>query len=215
MFVRCDVSDEDEICRAFDQTVSSYGHVDIVVANVGGSSGRELLVDMSLDMWNSAIQRNLTSTFLCFRAGAQHMIERGRAGALLAISSAASVQASPRAAHYAAAKSGLGGLVRSVAHELAPYRIRCNALVPGFTAVERMAVGDLPKDRADQINASIPAGRWGTPEEVAQAALFLCDPSLSYHTGVELRADGGLTVMASQEAAAATWDAAADFFAPR
>ncbi len=96
---------------------------------------------------------------------------------------------------YAAAKAGLGGLVRSIAAELAPHHIRCNLLVPGFTENERLQPGTIDGALDREVVASIPAGRWGTPADVGAAAVYLGDPSLPYHTGAEVVVDGAYSVM--------------------
>jgi NAD(P)-dependent dehydrogenase (short-subunit alcohol dehydrogenase family) len=206
--VRCDATDEDEVRHAFADTVEQLGEPDIVVANVGVPAVRRRIVDRSLDEWDSTLRGNLTSTFLCFREAARRMIAREAGGSLIAVSSDAAHQASPFIHDYAAAKCGLTGLVRALAHELAPARIRCNVLVPGFTDSERMDRSAMAPRRVQEIMAAIPAARFGLPADLAAAAVYLADPTLSYQTGSELVVDGGLAIMAAQNAAAAAWDAA-------
>jgi NAD(P)-dependent dehydrogenase (short-subunit alcohol dehydrogenase family) len=206
--IPCDATDEQEIRRGLAETIERLGALDIFVANVGVRTPHRSLVDRSLEEWEWTIRGNLTSTFLCFREAAVRMIARGAGGSLIAVSSDAAYQASPVLQDYAAAKSGLLGLVRSVAHDLAPAGIRCNALVPGFTDTERIDQSTMPPHRVHQIEASIPAARFGVPADLGAAAVYLADPTLTYQTAGELIVDGGLAVMAAQNAAAAGWNAA-------
>jgi NAD(P)-dependent dehydrogenase (short-subunit alcohol dehydrogenase family) len=191
---RCDVTSESDVVQSADQVIEDFGALDIVVANAGTASNVPL-VETTLEQWDHVVRTNLTSTFLCFREGARRMVARGRGGSLVAVASIAAVHGAPTMHHYAAAKSGLGGLVRSVAVELAPYRIRANTVLPGWTAsdIHNRRQGD--SRLFDETIASIPAGRWGTPEDVGRAVLYLADPSLSYHTGAELVVDGGYSKM--------------------
>jgi NAD(P)-dependent dehydrogenase (short-subunit alcohol dehydrogenase family) len=212
--VQCDATEEDDIRRAFAETVERLGEPDIVVANVGVRGVRRPIVDRSLDEWESTVRGNLTSTFLCFREAARRMIPRDAGGSLIAVSSDASRQASPFLHDYAAAKCGLTGLVQALAHELAPARIRCNVLVPGFTDSERMDRSAMAPRRVQEIIAAIPAGRFGLPGDLAAAAVYLADPTLWYQTGTELVVDGGLAIMAAQNAATAAWQAAVEAAGP-
>jgi NAD(P)-dependent dehydrogenase (short-subunit alcohol dehydrogenase family) len=194
---RCDVGSEEDVRRAMEQTLKAFGRVDIMVANAGGTS-RSPFVETSLADWESSLRGNMTGTFLCFREGARHMIERGEGGALLAIGSVGAVQGQPELAPYCAAKAGLGGLVRALAVELAPHRIRCNVLNPGFTTNSKNDPENLSEESLRVTAAAVPVGRWAAPEEVAAAALFLADPALAFHTGATLFADGALSVMPPQ-----------------
>jgi NAD(P)-dependent dehydrogenase (short-subunit alcohol dehydrogenase family) len=192
--VACDVTDEDQGKRATAETVDQLGRIDICVANAGGSQPTPFL-KTSLDAWNQGMDANLTGTFLCFRETALRMVDHRQGGALIAVSSIASRHAAPLMHVYAAAKAGLGGLVRSIAAELAPQHIRCNALVPGFTENERLQAGTIASEFDSEVVASIPAGRWGTPADLGTAAVYLADPSLAYQTGAEVVVDGGYSIM--------------------
>ena len=190
----CDVASEDEVERATAQTVDRMGRLDICVANAG-APGHGGFLDTTLESWNRSIATNLTGTFLCFRETARRMVNGDEGGALIAVSSVAGHHAAPRMVGYGASKAGLGGLVRSVAVELAPVGIRCNLLVPGFTENERLHPDTVTTDIDTEIVASIPAGRWGTPDDIGAAAVYLADPSLPYHTGAELFVDGAYSIM--------------------
>jgi NAD(P)-dependent dehydrogenase (short-subunit alcohol dehydrogenase family) len=208
--VRCDVTVEEDVERAMDESVRVCGEPDVFVANAGLPPTRVALVDTTLDEWETSLRGNLTSTFLCFRAAARRMIARGHGGSLIAVSSAAAVQASPRIHQYAAPKAGLHALVRALAHELAPAGIRCNTLVPGFTESDHQDPSQMSPRRRAEVTSSIPAGRFGVPHDLGMAAVYLASPSLAYQTGGSLVVDGGLSIMAAQNATAAGWDASQD-----
>ena len=194
MGIWCDVCDDDGVRRATSETVQRLGRLDICVANAGRGEHVPFL-ETSLEEWNKGIATNLTGVFLCFREAARRMDAIGEGGALIAVSSVASRQAAPEMSTYASAKAGLGGLVRTVAAELAPRGIRCNALIPGFTENERHQGDSVPDSYNTEVLASIPAGRWGKPDDVGSAAVYLADPLLSYHTGAEIVVDGAYSIM--------------------
>ncbi len=191
----CDVTDEDQVAEATQATRGRLGALDIHVANAGGAVSRVPVVELDVAAWEQGLRLNLTAAFLCFRAAARVMIERASGGALVAVSSEAAVEAAPRMASYAAGKAGLGGLVRTLAVELAPHRIRCNVLVPGWTENHRLHQETAPPALVKETLAAIPAGRWGTPEDLGAAAVYLADPALAYHTGAQLAVDGGYSVI--------------------
>jgi NAD(P)-dependent dehydrogenase (short-subunit alcohol dehydrogenase family) len=193
--VGCDVTDEESIARAMARTLSDWGRIDSCVANAGGGAHHPLL-ETTLATWEQGIRLNLTAVFLTFRAAGRALVEAGRGGALVAVSSCAAVHAAPAMADYAAAKAGLGGLVRSAAVELAPHGIRVNVLMPGFTENSRLRSDTVPDSMRVETLASIPVGRWGTPDDLGRGAVFLCDPSFAFHTGTELRVDGGYSIVA-------------------
>jgi NAD(P)-dependent dehydrogenase (short-subunit alcohol dehydrogenase family) len=191
---RCDVSVEDDVARCTQETVTRFGRLDVSVANAGANSHIPFL-DTTLAQWRRGLDTNLTGAFLCFRESAKQMVDAGEGGSLIAVSSVASRHAAPMMAGYATAKAGLGGLVRSLAAELAPHRIRCNVLIPGFTENERLQADTVPAEFDIEVVSSVPAGRWGTPADLGHAAVYLADPSLSYHTGGEVIVDGAYSIM--------------------
>jgi NAD(P)-dependent dehydrogenase (short-subunit alcohol dehydrogenase family) len=192
--LRCDVADEGEVQRATEGTVEQLGRVDICVANAGKALHVPFL-DSTLSEWNDVLTTDLTGVFLCFRETARHMAARGEGGALIAVSSVASRHAAPLMHSYAAAKAGLGGLVRSIAAELAPLGIRANVLIPGFTENARLRPDTVTTEYDTEVVSSIPAGRWGTPDDIGAAAVYLADPSLAYHTGADIVVDGAYSIM--------------------
>jgi NAD(P)-dependent dehydrogenase (short-subunit alcohol dehydrogenase family) len=192
--LRCDVSEEDDVVRCTKETIARFGRLDVSVANAGAGSHIPFL-ETTLAQWRRGLDTNLSGAFLCFREAARQMVEAGEGGSLIAVSSVASRHAAPMMAGYATAKAGLGGLVRSLAAELAPYRIRCNVLIPGFTENERLQADTVPTEFDIEVVSSVPAGRWGTPDDLGQAAVYLADPTLSYHTGGEVIVDGAYSIM--------------------
>jgi NAD(P)-dependent dehydrogenase (short-subunit alcohol dehydrogenase family) len=197
---RCDVRDEAQVEQAMAGTVERFGRVDIMVANSGMTTFSRL-DKLSLRDFERVVATNLTGTFLCFRAACRHLLERRSPGSLVAVSSAAAFHAAPSMSHYSAAKAALLALVRTAATEMAPHRIRVNTLIPGWTEVERLNTESAGADLVNATVSSIPVGRWGTPDELGAAAVFLADPRFSYLTGTNLVVDGGYSSMAPYVAA--------------
>lgn len=197
---RCDVSSEPDVVAAAQETAAEFGSLDMMIANAGALPERAPVVDLETNAWEQSLRLNLTGTFLCFREAARIMIAGDVGGALVAISSEAATEAAPTIAPYAVAKAGIGGLVRTLAVELAPHRIRCNVLVPGWTENHSMSADTVDQELRRETIASIPAGRWGTPDDLGVAAVYLADPSLAYHTGSELVVDGGYAHLPSYRA---------------
>ncbi|HEY0791347.1 MAG TPA: SDR family oxidoreductase [Chthoniobacterales bacterium] len=179
---------------AFAQrAVDEYGRLDYAVANAGVLRNAAL-PDMSDDRWHDMLNVDLTGVLRTLRAGAARMTE---GGAMVAISSiAGGVYGWEEHAHYAAAKAGVLGLVRSVAVELAPREIRVNAVIPGLIETPQSLdpVNSLGPDGLQRAGKDIPWGRVGRPEEVASAIGFLTSEDSGYITGQSLIVDGGLTV---------------------
>ena len=193
MSARCDVTDEDDVARALEQTVEHFGHIDTLFANAGIMPD-SAFIDMTLAEWRSVLAVNLDGAFLSLRAAAQHLVARGDGGSLVVVSSTAALHGAPRREHYATSKAGLIGLMRSLAVELARHRIRCNALLPGWTDTDMLADARTFQKFVDNTVARTPARRWATPADFAEAAVFLADPTIGFHTGDTLVVDGGYTV---------------------
>lgn len=197
--IGADVSDEDDVARLFDEAASAFGRVDVLVANSGVQQDA-LVADMSLDDWRRVIDLNLTGQFLCMREA----VRRFRAqtgphparstGTIVAMSSVHEVIPWAGHSNYAAAKGGVRMLVRSLAQELAPERIRVNAIAPGAirTPINRQA---WDSDAAlEKLLRLIPYGRIGEPEDVARAAVWLASDAADYVTGTTLFVDGGMSL---------------------
>jgi NAD(P)-dependent dehydrogenase (short-subunit alcohol dehydrogenase family) len=189
----CDVGDEGQVGRAVEQTVAALGRIDIGVANAGFSRVKACL-DTSLEDWRRVTRVDLDGVFLSFRDIARHMVARGGGGKLIAISSIGEIFGMPRQEAYAASKGGLGSLVRSLAVELARHDIQVNAVQPGWIATEPLKPLMAWKTFNDTILHRTPARRWGTPDDVAGACVYLASDAARFHTGDTLRVDGGYSV---------------------
>lgn len=191
---RCDVSDESQVLASFASTVDALGKVDSVFANAGVSGNGSSFVDMTLEEWRRVTAVNLDGAFMTLREGARHFVERGEGGSLVAVSSTSAIHGAPNGTNYAASKTALLGLVRALAVGLARYKVRVNALLPGWTDTD-LTVGG--KANPKFLNATVsrtPLRRWADPEEFGDVAVFLADPSLIFHTGDTMTVDGGYTI---------------------
>jgi NAD(P)-dependent dehydrogenase (short-subunit alcohol dehydrogenase family) len=191
--VRCDVTREDDVHAAMARTVAELGHVDVLFANAGVNRKTPFL-KMSFAEWREVLGINLDGSFLCAQSAARHMVERGEGGSIVIVSSIVARFGAPTMQHYAATKSALVSLARSIAVELAPHRIRCNALLPGWTDTE-MSDEWLEDQRfTDIITKRTPVRRWGAPRDYAAISTYLADPTLTFHTGDVITVDGGYSI---------------------
>ncbi|MEW6307790.1 MAG: 3-oxoacyl-[acyl-carrier-protein] reductase [Bacillota bacterium] len=188
LVVQADVADPAAVQAMVDGTVEALGGIDILVNNAGVIRDG-LLVRMRPEDWDRVIAIDLTGAYLCARAAARHML-RKRFGRIINVSSVVAVTGNPGQANYCAAKAGLLGLTKALALELASRQVTVNAVAPGFIDTEMTAALGL----AGQVAARVPLGRVGTPEDVAQAIVFLASPGAEYITGQTLLVDGGLSL---------------------
>jgi 2-deoxy-D-gluconate 3-dehydrogenase len=166
------------------------GDAEILVNNAGIIRRADLL-DYSDDDWDAVIDVNLRAVFTLSRDFARRLVARGSGGRIINIVSMLSFQGGIRVPAYTAAKSGLLGLTRAMANELAPRGINVNAIAPGYMATDNtQALRDDPKRSAD-ILARIPAGRWGEPRDLAGAVVFLASEAAAYVHGAVIAVDGG------------------------
>ena len=187
--VRCEVTDTDSVNAAVAEAEALTGApVGVLVANAGITKDT-LLMRMSDDEFDAVIDTNLAGAFRCARAVSKGMI-RLRRGRMIFISSVVGLYGSPGQANYASSKAALVGLARSITRELGGRGITANVVAPGFIATDMTA--ELPEDRQKAYLASIPAGRFATPEEVAAAVTFLASPHAAYISGAVIPVDGGL-----------------------
>lgn len=191
--VRCNVADPADVAAAVAATVGELGRVDACVANAGTSGGAPFL-DLTPEQWRSMMAVNLDGAFFTLQAAARQMVAQGEGGALVAVSSTSAIHGAPVTSHYAASKTGVLGLVRSTAVALARHGIRVNALLPGWTITD-LARGGYEDDRFREATVRrTPVRRWAEPSEFRQVGAYLCDKSVTYHTGDSIVVDGGYTV---------------------
>ena len=192
--IAADVTDFAAIETLRQQTEEQLGPVDVVVAVAGGYGEPVSTVDTTADQWRFVVDANLTATFLTLKSFLPSMIER-RCGSLITISSTAGRIASNSSAAYAAAKAGIVMLTRHLANEIGKQGVRVNCLAPGAILTEHSGLQRAPEQVRQQVAALHPLGRIGTPEDVAQAALFLASDSSAWLTGLTLDVAGGRVML--------------------
>ena len=183
-----DVSQEDKAEAVIKNLVEHFGGIDILINNAGINKD-QLLIRMKPEDFDSVMNVNLRGAFLCTRYAMTHLI-RQRSGRVINMSSVVGLSGNPGQANYAAAKAGLVGLTKAVAREVASRNVTVNALAPGY--ITTAMVDELSEETQAKILERIPMGRFGTPEDVAEAVVFLCSDGASYITGQVLTIDGGM-----------------------
>ena len=190
--VEADVSDEAQVDAMFARAREVFGPIDVLVNNAGREKPFALL-DMPLEEWNAVLALNLTGPFLCARALARGLAPHA-GGVIVNVSSVHELVPWPMFSHYCASKGGLKLFAQTIARELAPRGIRVVNVAPGavLTPINQELADDPDKRRA--IEAEIPLGRLGQPEEVAAAIAWLAGPEAQYITGSTLFVDGGMSL---------------------
>jgi glucose 1-dehydrogenase len=197
---RADVGVEADVTSMFDHVVREFGTLDIVVANAGIQMDAGF-ADMSLAQWDTVLKVNLTGQFLCARAAVREFLRRGvnsqvsrAAGKIICISSVH--QVIPWAGHvnYAASKGGVKLMMESLAQEVAPQRIRVNAIAPGAVRTSINTAAWETEAAMGGLLKLIPYGRIGEPEDIGKAAVWLASDDSDYVTGATLFVDGGMTL---------------------
>ncbi|UPK72957.1 beta-ketoacyl-ACP reductase [Nocardioidaceae bacterium SCSIO 66511] len=186
--VRCDVTVQEQVDEAFATIEAEHGPVEVLVANAGVNRDT-LLLRMSDDDWATVLDTNLTGSFRVAKRAAKGML-RLRRGRIVFISSVVGLLGSAGQVNYAASKSGLVGMARSIARELGSRSITANVVAPGFTETEMTA--ELPEAKREEYKASIPLGRYADVEEVAGVVEFVASEQAGYVTGAVIPVDGGL-----------------------
>lgn len=198
--IHADVSNEEDVKAMFAETYARYGTIDILVNNAGLQRDSKF-IDMTLEQWNTVININLTGQFLCSREAAKEFIRRGvvegrskAAGKIICMSSVH--QVIPWAGHvnYAASKGGIDMLMKSIAQELAPHKIRVVGICPGAiqTPINRSAWDT--QEALNKLLTLIPYNRIGEPDDIGKLAVWLASDEADYITGATIFIDGGMTL---------------------
>ena len=197
MVVPCDVTDRAAVAGAVGSVVAEWGRLDVVVNNAGQRQDRARVDELEVREWERMINVNLSSVFVVTQAAAPHLIAQ-RSGSVVNIASISGPFGIPRIGAYAATKAGIVGLTRTMAAEWSDFGVRANTVAPGFIETPMNAwfrEDPANADQVAQLEAGIPLGRHGYPEEVADAVVFLSGATSTYITGQTLFVDGGWSVV--------------------
>ncbi len=189
--VQADVKDPEGAEALVRDVLAAFGKVDILVNNAGITRD-DLIMRMSVEAWREVLETNLFGAFYATKAVTRPML-KARGGRIVNITSVSGQAGQTGQANYSSAKAGLIGLTKATARELASRGITVNAVAPGFVLTE--LTQDLPEALQAQITERTPLGRFGTPEEIADAVAFLASDEAGYITGQVLAVDGGLVMM--------------------
>jgi len=188
--LRVDVTDPASVQAMVNQAVGTLGRIDMLVNSAGV---REIVPFLQLPFaeWQRVIATNLTGTFLCSQAVAQHLVAQGRGGKIVNLASVAGLMAVPNRAAYVSSKHAVVGLTKEMAMELADKNIQVNAVAPGVVETAMTAAYFDKPEIVASLNKVHPAGRWAQPEEIAGLILFLASPEADFITGATFPIDGG------------------------
>ena len=187
----CNLADKDDVEKLVPATEAAMGQLDILVNNAGITRDN-LFVRLKDEDWDQVVAVDLTAGFRLARAAVRGMMRR-RFGRIVGITSVVGVTGNPGQGNYAAAKAGMIGMSKALAHEVASRNITVNCVAPGF--VETAMTGALHDKQRAAILGTVPARRLGTPEEVAAAVVFLASNEAAYVTGQTLHVNGGMAMI--------------------
>jgi 2-deoxy-D-gluconate 3-dehydrogenase len=189
-YLSADLRSPEAVPRIFREALDAFGHVDILVNNAGiikrGDS-----VDFTEADWDEVIGLNLKTLFFMCQAAAREFIKQGNGGKIINIASMLSFQGGIRVPSYTASKGGVRTLTMLMANEWARFKINANAIAPGYMATDNTEALRADRERSAAILDRIPAGRWGTPGDLAGTAVFLASPASDYINGYTIAVDGG------------------------
>ncbi|CAD7564210.1 2-deoxy-D-gluconate 3-dehydrogenase [Citrobacter europaeus] len=190
MAIQADLSQQDALTNIVTQAVAAFGRVDILVNNAG-TIRRQDALDFSEKDWDDVMNLNIKSVFFLSQAVARQFLAQGNGGKIINIASMLSFQGGIRVPSYTASKSGVLGITRLLANEWAPLGINVNAIAPGYMATNNTQQLREDTERNQEIVDRIPAGRWGTPDDLKGPVVFLASPASDYIHGYTLAVDGG------------------------
>lgn len=188
--LRADLLKQDEIPDIIEKALTEFGKIDILVNNAG-IIRREDALDFTEKNWDDVLNINTKTVFFMSQAVAKQFITQGNGGKIINIASMLSYQGGVRVVSYTASKSAVMGMTRAMANEWAEHNINVNAIAPGYMATNNTAALRADEDRNAAILERIPAGRWGTPEDVAGPCVFLASDAANYINGYTIAVDGG------------------------
>ncbi|HET7571439.1 MAG TPA: SDR family NAD(P)-dependent oxidoreductase [Gaiellaceae bacterium] len=191
--IRADVSRKAEVDALFAEVLERFGRVDVLVNNAGICPFSEFL-EISEELWDRVHAVNLKGAFLCSQAAARAMLERGEGGRIVCVSSISALVGGPLQVHYTPTKAGVRSLMQSLAVVLAPHGITCNSVLPGTIATDINAGFFEDAETLRRYSEGIPAGRLGTPADVAGAVAYLVSEEAAYVNGADILIDGGAFV---------------------
>ena len=189
ILVKADVAQIEQVRSMVSAAQDALGPIDVLVNNAGVFP-RVPFLEMTENDWDYVLDVNLKGSCFCAQSVAKAMVSAGRPGVIINLTSGAAFRSSPRGVHYVASKGGVLSMTRAMALELAPYRIRVNAIAPGLTDTAQPRYGSSEAELADMARA-IPLGRMARPEDIARAAVFLASDSAGFVTGQTLHVNGG------------------------
>ena len=189
--LQCDVSDESQVEECFERTIEVLGRVDACFANAGIGQIGTPFHEMSMEEWRTVFGINMEGVFVTFRSAIRHMLDRGQGGSLVATSSLSANYGMPTGEHYAATKAGLIAIIRALAVEYAKYKIRANAILPGWIETEMTSPLFNFEKFQERVIPRIPQRRWGVPADFGPIAVYFASDSSEYHSGDTVVIDGG------------------------
>jgi len=189
--LKCDVSNEKQVEENFARTIEKLGNVDACFANAGVGRFGTPFHKMDLSEWRQVFGINMEGVFFTFRSAVRHMLEQGQGGSLVVTSSLSAIYGMPAGEHYAATKAGVIAIIRALAVEYARYKIRANAILPGWIETDMTAPLFSIEKFEKNVIPRIPQRRWGIPADFGPIAVYFASDASAYHSGDAVVIDGG------------------------